>query len=539
MAETAGYNIDLPPAMIEGATAIADWTLVWPVALPLFGAAVLLMARKHPHTQAPLTLAVIAAVIASCVTLMLRIADTGPVAMTMGNWLPPFGISFTADMLSALFAVTSSVLALVVLLFAQSEIEPREVRYGFHQFLLLLLAGINGSFLTGDLFNLYVWFEVMLIASFGLLVIGGRKIQLDGAVKYGFLNFIGTTIFLMAVGLLYGTLGTLNMADIAVNASNADPTTLTAIAALFLLGFGIKAAAFPVNAWLPASYHTPDPAVSALFAGLLTKVGVYALIRVLVALLPAMRVELDMVITLLAIGTLLLAPLGALAETNLRRALGFVVIGGIGAMFAGIAMSGAASPGNTLAGEGGGIGGAAVYAVHSMMTMTAFYLTAGLVERMTGATDTRFMGGLYAVNAPVSILFIVLAFSASGLPPFLGFWPKLTLVRAGLDAAEYWIVAALLVNAFLTTIACARLWSHIFWRNGREADQSELPNDRLKPLPVRALRWGLAPTIVLVLAIVGLGLWPSALIEYGRLAGVGITAPDAYIEAVGLAGGAQ
>ncbi len=200
-------NLDLPPAMIEGATLAADWVIVWPIALPMLGAAILLMARKRPEWQSPFAFVILLATLVANVMLFLRVQAEGPLSMTMGNWLPPFGISLVADSLSALFSMVSAFILLIVILFVQSEIETRENKYGYHPLLLLLLTGVSGGFLTGDLFNLYVWFEVMLIASFGLLVIGGRKIQLDGAVKYGFLNFLATTFFLIAIGLLYGLVG--------------------------------------------------------------------------------------------------------------------------------------------------------------------------------------------------------------------------------------------------------------------------------------------------------------------------------------------
>ena len=528
MAESLSPEIlaSLPAAFIDGPTPLADWLVVWPVALPLIGAAVLLMARGRPAWQAPFAVAVMLAVALSNVLLVQRIAAEGPLVMTMSRWLPPYGISFAADMLGAAFALVAGIAALVILVFAQGEIEPREVRYGYNPLFLLLMAGVNGVFLTGDIFNLYVWLEVTLIASFGLMIIGGRRIQLDGAIKYGFISLLATTFFLVAVGLLYGLVGTLNMADIARAAPNADPVVLTAVAALFLLALGMKAAAFPVNAWLPASYHAPPPSVSALFGALLTKVGVYAIIRILVELLPQSRAGLDLPISVIAACTLILAPLGAIAETNLRRAIGFLVIGGIGAMLAGVAIAEPALNGY------GGVFGAAMYALHSMLTISGLYLVAGLIERVTGTTDTRRMGGLYHMSSPLSIVFLCLVFAVSGLPPFLGFWPKFVLVQAGLASGEYWMIAAILANAFLTTIAGSRLWAHIFWRNGREGNTSEAPNDRLKPLGAKHRRWGLAPAAALVLGIVLLGLWPAPLFDAGRMAATGVINPGAYIAAV-------
>ncbi len=524
----------LPPltdAMRALPTAVTDWVLVWPVALPLIGATVLLITRGRPAWQSTFAFMVLVGVVMSEVLLVQRIAATGPLAMTMGNWLPPFGISFAADMLGALFALVAGIVTLVVLVYAQSEVQPRQTRYGFHPLLLVMIAGINGAFLTGDVFNLYVWFEVMLIASFGLMIIGGRRIQLDAAVKYGFISLLATTLFLTAVGFMYGLLGTLNMADIARVAADADPVALVAVQAMFLLALALKAAAFPLNAWLPASYHTPDPSVSALFAGLLTKVGVYAAIRILVALMPPSAAEINIAITAIAMGTLILGPLGAIAETNLRRALGFLVIGGIGAMLSGIAIAEPASDAY------GGIFGSAMYVAHSMLTITGLYLVAGLIEAATGTRDTRRMGGLYHANSPLSLAFICLVLAISGMPPFLGFWPKFVLVKSALAADDYWMAGVILLSALLTTIAGSRLWAHIFWRNSREGDLSEAPNDRLRPLSARHRWLGLAPAAALTAAIVGLGLWPAPLFEAGRMAAVGIVDPAPYVAAVGLQGG--
>lgn len=506
----------LPTAMIETLTAIGDWLVVLPIVLALMGGALLLMLRQTGKLSLLAALVVVMAIIACDIGLLIRIAAEGPVSMTMGRWLPPFGISLTADIFGAAFALAAAVVTLAVLAYAEIERGEPEQGDGFHPLVLLLLGGVTGAFLTGDLFNLYVWFEVMLIASFGLLVLGGGAAQLDGAVKYGFLNFLATTLFLLALGLSYGLLGTLNMADIMRVAPMADPAAMAGIAALLLLAFGMKAAAFPINAWLPASYHTPPAAVSALFAGLLTKVGAYALLRALVAILPASRDLLEPVLLALAIGTLLVAPLGAIAETNLRRALGFLVIGGIGAVLAGLALPSPAA-----------IAGAGLYIFHAIVTMTALYMVAGLIERRSGARDSRQMGGLYAADSGLSVLFFVLILAAAGVPPLLGFWPKLLLIEAGLAAGGwgYGLVAALVANAVLTLIAGTRLWAHIFWRNAPEAVAPRRHRDGI----------GFAAAGLLAAAIVAAGLWPNPLIAGAHMAAADIVDPAHYVAATGLA----
>ncbi len=513
----------LPKAMIEVATNAADWVIILPVVLALLGAAILLMLRSTLRGQSVFAIIVVMAIIFIDVLLLLKILEFGPQTMTMGKWLAPFGISFSVDVIGAAFALAGAVVTLVVLIYVQADIASREVKYGFYTLVLLMLAGVSGAFMTGDLFNLYVWFEVMLISSFGLIIMGGRKIQLDGAIKYGFLNFLATTFFLIALGYIYGLVGTLNMADIAIRAGDAPVGPISAIGALLLLAFGMKAAAFPVNAWLPASYHTPHPAVSALFGGLLTKVGVYALLRTLILILPSAREFLDPLITGLAVATLILAPLGALSQTNLRRAIGFFLIGGVGVVMAGLAMP-------TMR----GVAGASIYVFHSMLSIAALYLLAGLIERMSGTDDTRKMGGIYNASSLMSILFLVMIFAIAGLPPFLGFWPKLLLIEAGASQGDVVLIVALVINSFITLIAGTRLWSHIFWRVGREGENSEQVNDRLEPLSLKDKWFGIAPTSILVIIVVWFGLFPNVVFDAGRTAAADLLFSERYIQSTGI-----
>jgi multicomponent Na+:H+ antiporter subunit D len=496
--------------VIDHATPLADWVVILPVVLCLVGAALSLMLRGMLRTQMWVALAVILTVLLCDALLFNRVMAEGPLSMTMGKWLPPFGISFTADAMGASFALASAVAALCVVLYLHGDTPESAVRDGIYPLILLLLAGVSGAFLTGDLFNLYVWFEVMLIASFGLMVLAGRPLQLDAAVKYGVLNFLATTLFLMALGLLYGLLGTLNMADIIGAAERADAAPLTAIAALFALAFGMKAAMFPVNAWLPASYHAPPPAISALMGGLLTKVGVYALLRTLIMLLPVAREHLAPVLLAVAIATAILGPLSAIAETNLRRAVGFILIGGIGLML--LSLSGV---------QLAAVAGSIAYGVHAILTLTALYMVAGLVERATGQADTRQMRGLYAANSSLSILFLVLILAVSGVPPFLGFWPKLLMLQGFVGATAWLPLFVVLFNALLTLIAGTRLWSHIFWRG--TADRAVLPASPI------AAAW------ILTAVVVALGLAPAILIDAAKIAAQNLIDPIRYIASVGLA----
>ncbi|MEQ1769162.1 MAG: proton-conducting transporter membrane subunit [Devosia sp.] len=497
--------------MHNAPTAIADWIIVLPVVLGIMGGAVLLMLRAFTRIQPWITAVLLLVILIADAALFGRVSTVGPMAMTMGNWLPPFGISFVADVLGAGFALVAAFTALVVVVYLQMDTPETARRDGLYPLVLLLVAGVHGAFLTGDIFNLYVWFEVTLISTFGLMVLAGGPLQLDGAVKYGILNFLATSLFLLGLGLLYGLLGTLNMADIVRVAPGADSSSLTSVAALLMLAFGIKAAAFPVNAWLPAAYHTPPPAISALMAGLLTKVGAYALLRTLVFLFPDALVRLEPVVLAAAVATMLLGALGAIAETNLRRALGFMLIGGIGIMLAALAWPSERA-----------IAGAALYGVHAMLTVTALYLVAGLVEK-----------GM-AKGGVMSAVLLVLLLSISGVPPFLGFWPKLVLLQGLFQGSDFvhvtkspdWraivLVVTVLLNGLLTLIAGIRFWIRLYWKQEPATSTAGSLS-------------GIGSVLVLTAFCFVIGLWPNRLIESALLAANGLVNPAPYVETVGLA----
>ncbi|RFZ88041.1 Na+/H+ antiporter subunit D [Shinella sp. WSJ-2] len=507
----AANPADLSAALVLTPVPAADWLVVLPPAWCILAGAVLLMLRKSVRLQALIAIPALAGLVVIDALLLAHVAANGPVTMVMGRWLPPFGIAFTADLTGVLFALAGAVVALAGGVHALADIDASGRRYGFYPFLLLLMAGVSGAFLTGDIFNLYVWFEVLLIASFGLITLGSEPRQIDGAIKYAFLNLIATTLFLVTTGYLYGIFGTLNMADIAAKAAaGRAELPLMTLATLYFVAFGMKAAAFPVNFWLPASYHTPRVVVSALFAGLLTKVGIYALLRTLVMLFPVEREELSFLIVLVGVATMLLGALGALGQSDIRRLIGYVVISGIGVMLAGLSL-----------GSPGGIGGAIFYALHSMVVMTALYMAAGLAGRLAGSFDLNSLGGLYGRSALFSALSLVLFFAAAGLPPFSGFWPKVMVAKAAIDIGAWWLAAAVLATGFLTTIALGRVFALAYWRPAPMA------------LPVQTMPAGaLLPLVLLTALTVGFGLFPERLMALVQHAAQGLADPRAYIGSV-------
>ncbi len=514
MASSDKTNIDLSVAMITEAPPLADWLVIAPLLLCMVVGAVLLMIRKETRAQPIVAIPGLVALVIVDAALLLHVMANGPVTMTMGRWLPPFGISFTVDILGALLTLTAGIAALAGGIYGAGDVNDTGRRYGFYPFLFLMMAGVSGAFLTGDIFNLYVWFEVLLISSFGLLILGSERGQIDGATKYAFLNLVATTLFLIATGYLYGIMGTLNMADIARKAPNlTDKAPMMTVVSLYVLAFGMKAAAFPANFWLPASYHTPRVVVSALFAGLLTKVGVYALMRITLLLFPAERDTLAIVIAVVAAATMLLGAMGALAQTDFRRLLGFLVISGIGVMFAGIAL---ASP--------GGVSGTMFYAVHSMIVMTALYLASGMAARASGGFSIAQPRGLYQSHLLLAAISLILFFAVSGLPPFSGFWPKVILVKASLDVGAWWLAGAILLTGFLTTIAVGRVWLHAYWR----PDASDTPAEPVSLSPMRDY----LPLILLTGLVVLVGLFPQRILELTQTGSEQLLNPLDYIRSV-------
>lgn len=487
--------------------------LFWPLVLP-FGTAVLCtLAWRSTEMQRGLSLAGALALLAAAIRIVTEVARGGPFASQAGAWPAPFGITMVADLFSAIMILLVGLVAVAVVLYSFADSSPEEERNGFHPLAHALLAGICGAFLTGDIFNMYVWFEVMLISSFGLLVIGGGREQLDGAGKYVGLNLIATVAFISGVGLLYGATGALNMADLHSRLlGRGGETAIIASAALLIFAFASKAALFPVFFWLPASYHTPSFASSALFSALLTKVGVYALIRVFTLVYDVDGTPIQSVLLAGAILTMVIGILGALAMDGVRRVLGFSIISSVGYMVLGLAM---ATP---LA-----ITGAVFYLYQDVLVKAALFLGAGAMARATGSEIFGRTGGLWRAKPGLALLFLVPALSLAGVPPFSGFWAKLLLAKASLDAGSWGLAFAILGVGLLTLLAMARVWSEAIWTphpGGTEA--------AVVPLPVPML----LPLLVLTGLVVYVGLYAGPFVDLATEIGRQILDPSAYVTAV-------
>jgi len=503
-------------------TALTEWAVVWPIlTLFVFGSIAVLFWRK-PASQAVVGLIGMGVYLAAAMWLFWSVWTQGTQIMTMGNWGPPFGITFVADLFGSGLVLLTAFSGLMVALYALGDMDRPRKEHGFYPLLLLLLAGLTGAFLTGDLFNLYVWFEVILISSFGLLILGGRKEQIDGAVKYAVLNLIATTLFLIATGMIYGVAGTLNMADLStIIPGQLDNPIVATIGVLFLLAFATKAAAFPVAFWLPASYHTPNAAVSAIFAALLTKVGVYALFRIFTLIFPIDQVGLYKDIFLgLALVTMVLGALGALVQNDLRRIVSYSVIAGIGFMLLGLGL-----------GSQPAMMGAIFYLAHSILISCALFMASGLIHRSAGTSDLRKAAGLYRAAPLLGILFILAGFAVAGIPPFSGFWPKVFLLKAALDLGVWAAAALSLLAGLITLIAVVRVWVEAFWRREEDAAHAEASS-----YPAAAGLGGrtamMGSLAVLVVTAAAMGFWAAPVVAIADRSAAELTAPQAYVDSV-------
>lgn len=451
--------------------------------------------------------------------LFQKIYSQGICAVQVGEWPAPYGITLVADMLSAIMVMITALMAFAIAIYSLTAMDTARERFAFYPLLNIMYMGICGSFLTGDIFNLFVWFEVMLISSFVLLSLGSTRPQLEGTIKYVTLNLFSSIIFLIGIGMLYGVTGTLNFADLAVQVQQLDNTAMiTVIAMLFIICFGIKSSLFPLFFWLPASYHTPPVTVSAIFAGLLTKVGVYALIRVF-TLIFVHQVEYTHTILLIIAGfTMVIGVLGAAAQDDMRRILSFHIISQIGYMIMGLALF------TPLA-----VAGAVFYIVHHIIVKTNLFLVSGVVNHLRGTYNLKKLGGFANAYPLLSILFLIPAFSLAGLPPLSGFWSKFLVIKAGLEVGEYIIVFVALAVGVLTLFSMTKIWNEVFWKAPPQETKSEKPVISLFSSQMLPL---ILPVALLASITLIIGFFPGIFFEIAEIAGKQLTDPTEYIEAV-------
>ena len=493
--------------------------LTLPVAFPLAGVALSAMLWSRPLWQRGVSLLASFGLLMSAVALVASVHDGSVLATQFGAWPAPFGIVFVADMFSAAMVLITGLMAVAVGIYGLAgDAKEREQTF-YHPLYQGLLLGVTGAFLTGDMFNLYVWFEVMLISSFGLLALGGTRAQLDAGVKYVALNLLVTTQFLIAVAFLYGATGTLNMADLArVLPTVENQGLVTVLAVMFLIAFGAKAAVFPLFFWLPAAYHTASAPVVAIFAALLTKVGVYAIIRTFTLIFDTDTGFTAPIVGVIAAATMITGVLGAAAHFDIRRILSFHIISQIGYMLLGIAV---ATP---LA-----VGGAILYVIHHIVVKANLFLVAGAINRAGGSFHLKEIGGLYSGLPLLAVLFLIPALSLAGLPPLSGFWSKFTVIKASLDGGHIALAATGLVVGLLTLYSMLKIWNEAFWK-AAPARSFSAERDWRSDRKTRLLM--LTPIAALAAVTLTIGLWAEPFVDFSLRAGEQLLAKAPYIEAV-------
>jgi multicomponent Na+:H+ antiporter subunit D len=494
-----------------------NWLLVLPILIPLLTAIGLLLVWGSLKWQRWLNVAGAAALLVAAVMLLMTIWRQGIQAVQMGHWPAPFGISLVADLFSAIMVTLAALMGLAVAVYSLGSMDREREQYGYYPLLHVLLMGVCGAFLTGDIFNLYVWFEVMLTASFVLLTLGGLRAQLEGGIKYVTLNLLSSALFLAAVGILYGLTGTLNMAHLARELPQvANPGLVTTLALLFLVAFGIKAAVFPLFFWLPASYHTAPVSVSAIFSGLLTKVGVYALVRVFTLLFVQDVGYTHSLILVIAGLTMLTGVLGAVVQTEFRRLLSFHIVSQIGYLLMGLGLFSTAA-----------LAGAVYFMVHVILAKSALFLVSGIIDKLRGTSDLKQLGGLYIVYPGLAVLFLVPALSLAGIPPLSGFWAKFALVRAGLEIKQYLIVTTALGASLLTLFSMTKIWAEVFWKADPQPVGVPIESPGLMEMALL-----FAPLIILTALTITIGLWAEPIFTLSTRAAEQLLNPAAYINTV-------
>lgn len=465
-----------------------SWMVPLPVVVPLLSAGLALVFGRRPRLQK--WIAIVALTISFAVAAILLVAvDAGPIVSHVGGWFPPVGIVLVIDRLSALMLVISVAVTLAVLVYSTAqgvadagEGAPVSV---FYPTFMVLSAGVSNAFLSGDLFNLYVGFEILLAASFVLITLGGTRERIRSGTIYVVVSLLGSLIFIAGIAYIYGATGTVNMAQLALRLPQLDPAVQLTLHLMLLLAFGLKAAIFPLSAWLPDSYPTAPAPVTAVFSGLLTKVGVYAIIRTEVLMFPGG--QLATALMWVALATMLVGILGAVAQDDIKRLLSFTLLSHIGYMVWGVAMMSRA-----------GLSAAIFYVAHHITAQTALFLVAGLIETRTGTTSLTKLGSLMKLAPAVAAMFFISAMNLAGIPPLTGFLGKVGLIEAASEAGTglaWGLVAGGLVTSLLTLYTMIKAWNMAFWQ---EADK-DLPRRKL-PLPMTGAA---ASLVVLSLVLAG------------------------------------
>lgn len=485
--------------------------IVLPMVVPVLTGIILIFFRNHVLVQRWISIITMIAITGLSLYLLNVIQSEGIIRLDFGGWKPPFGILFVADSFSMILVLTTSIVASVCLIYAFFSISKGHENMFFYSFVNFLVAGVNGSFLTGDMFNLYVNFEIMLLASYVLIALGGKRSQLRESIKYVVINVVSSWFFLVAIAYLYGALGTLNMAHISERIAEVGQTPLlTVISIVFLTVFALKAGLL-LYFWLPGSYSVAPTAVAALFGGLLTKVGIYAMMRVFTLFFYHEPSITHTIIGVLAGLTLIGGSIGAVAYKDLRLIVTYNVVIAVGFILVGLAV-----------GTSTALEGSIYYLIHDMVVKTLLFLLAGTMITVTARVKIDEMSGLIRNYPLFGWMFFIVMLSLAGVPPLSGFIGKVLVGQGAVETGSYILLTLAFVSSIFVLYSLLRVFLSCFWGETIISEEDKVPMKK---------GWIIPCAILTILTIViGLGAEPLAV--YVADAADTLLNPDIYINAV-------
>lgn len=451
-----------------------------PIILPMIAAPILYMFNRRLMFQRVVSLGTATTVALITGWLFIQVQNSGMVTYDLGGWQAPFGIVIAADMLSMVFLGMAAFLAPLVIFYSFWAIPDRGERYSYYPLLMLLLASINGMCLTGDLFNFFVFLEMMLISSFALIALEGNRRELEASFKYAVLNLLASSLLVIAVAGIYGVTGTLNMADLAQKIAGTNIPQLIPIMMLFVAAFGVKAALFPFHFWLPDAHSMAPTPISALLSGVIVKIGVYGFLRLFYTVFGGLALG-DTLMWLASI-SVIFGMICAVTQQDIKRLLAYSTISQVGYILLAVSLGSLA-----------GLTSAIIYTINHMIIKAGLFFLAGTIIKQTGTKVIGEMGGLLKQLPMTAVLFLIGSLALAGVPPLNGFMSKLSLVVAILDTERYVLLAPVIIGTMLTLVVMTRVWMQIFL--GSSGGKI-----------VNLSRPALAPALVLTVAIFGFGL---------------------------------
>ncbi|WP_239257063.1 Na+/H+ antiporter subunit D [Listeria ilorinensis] len=488
--------------------------VLMPILIPFFGAILLMILPKRIYLQRTVALIFSILLFLASLFLVFYVHKNGIMTLNIGNWEAPFGITMVGDMLALLLVTTSSIVLNCVVIFSFYTIgKPRE-KFLYYAVILFMMVGVNGSFLTGDIFNLFVFFEVMLMSSYVLLVIGGTKIQLKATIKYLLINVVGSAFFVVAIALLYSMIGTLNMADISQKIAALDGSgnygMISVVAVMFLFVFGLKAGLFPLYFWLPGSYFAPPIPILALFGGLLTKVGVYAIMRTYSLFFYQLSDFVLPLLGILAIITIILGVIGAMSYYDLKTIVIYNILIAIGVILFSVSLMSREA-----------MTGAVFYLIHDMIIKAALFLIIGIVMAITGYSSVKKFSGLMTVKPTLAWAFFIAILGLAGIPPLSGFFGKLLIVEGSFSAGMIVGGVIVLLSSLFVLMSLIKVFTRGFWGGKQGTFNLKIPYRKM-----------MLPVVILLSISILYGVCSELMLPYISQAVDSLIDPSVYINAV-------